>query len=96
MPWKYKPDFVRQVVTLAPMGHFMFAGSVLTDMLGKNHIRLDIAPADSDMVSALKIVGQGKMLPSTLHSAGYVAYFRALYGFDHPAEDQRKSPRSWR
>jgi hypothetical protein len=65
-PWKDRSDFLRRVITLEPMGQFMFAGGILADVTGKDHLPVEFTPADPHIGEAFEIAGQGKIPPSTL------------------------------
>ena len=65
-PWKDRSDFLRRVIALEPMGQFMFAGGILADVAGKDHLPVEFTPADPHIGEAFEIAGQGKIPPSTL------------------------------
>ena len=44
----------------------MFAGGILADVTGKDHIPLVFTPADPDMGTAFEIAGQGRLSDETL------------------------------
>lgn len=48
------------------MGQFMFAGGILADVVGKDHLPVEFTPADPHIGEAFEIAGQGKIPPSTL------------------------------
>src|SRR5499427_11034992 len=65
-PWKDTSAFLRQVIMLEPMGRYMFAGFILTDVAGNDHITLEFRPADPKIPTAFEIAGQGKIPQLTL------------------------------
>src|SRR5215470_9772957 len=65
-PWKDTRAFLRQVITLEPKGRYMFAGAILADVAGKDHIPLEFTPANPNISTAFEIAGQGKIPESTL------------------------------
>lgn len=65
-PWKDRSDFLRRVITLEPMGQFMFAGGILADVTGKDHLSVEFESSDSNMGKAFEIAGQGKISQQTL------------------------------
>jgi hypothetical protein len=65
-PWKDRSEFLRSVITLEPIGQFMFAGGILADVGGKDHLPVEFTSADSHMAKAFEIAGQGRLPQSTL------------------------------
>jgi len=65
-PWKDRSAFLHQVITLEPNGRYIFAGVILADVAGKDHIPLEFRPADPNIPVAFEIAGQGKIPPLTL------------------------------
>jgi hypothetical protein len=65
-PWRDRSDFLRQVITLEPMGQFMFAGGILADVHGKDHVLVEFTQADPQMSKAFEMAGQGKLTQTTL------------------------------
>ncbi len=65
-PWKDRDDFLRQVLSIEPPGQFMFAGGILVDLAGKEHIAAEFTPAYPHMGRAFEIAGQGKIPQPTL------------------------------
>ena len=75
--WTDRSDFIREVITLDPKGRYMFAGMVLADVVGKDHVPLDFCPADPQIAQAFEIAGQGKISSETLallHNHSSVLY----------------------
>ncbi|MBL7984711.1 MAG: hypothetical protein JNM91_06900 [Flavobacteriales bacterium] len=64
--WTSHNDFLKQVITYEPTGRYMFAGMVLMDVQGKDHVPLDFCPADPDLPKAFEIAGQGRFTPEVL------------------------------
>jgi hypothetical protein len=67
-PWVDRSEFARTVITLEPKGRYMFAGLVLADIAAKDHVLLEIHPADPHMSEAFRLAGQGKLPPELLLS----------------------------
>lgn len=75
-PWHDRSDFVRAIVA-ETKGEFIFAGMILANPKGKDHVPLDFAPHDPQMRRAFEIAGQGKVSPQVLDEIsnhGGVAY----------------------
>lgn len=64
--WTDRNDFLRQVITYEPQGRYMFAGMVLVDVQGKDHVPLDFGEADPNIARAFEIAGQGRFSPELL------------------------------
>jgi len=64
--WTSHDDFLKQVITYEPIGRYMFAGMVLMDVQGKDHVPLDFCPADPDLPKAFEIAGQGRFTSEVL------------------------------
>lgn len=64
--WIDRNDFLRQVITMEPKGRYMFAGGVLMDVQGKDHVPLDLGEADPNIPKAFEIAGQGRFSPELL------------------------------
>jgi hypothetical protein len=64
--WTSHDDFLKQVITYEPIGRYMFAGMVLMDVQGKDHVPLDFCPADPDLSKAFEIAGQGRFTSEVL------------------------------
>jgi Domain of unknown function (DUF4261) len=78
-PWADRTAFIRSIVTLEPKGRYMFAGLVLADVAAKDHVPLELHPADPHMEQAFSIPGQGRLSQATLDSVrshNSVAYIR--------------------
>ncbi len=58
-PWENRRSFLEQVVLLEPKGTYMYAGGILADIAGKDHVMLQIASADPGMRTAFEIAGRG-------------------------------------
>lgn len=63
-PWKDRTDFVQRVV-VQTKGDFMFAGAILANPKGKDHVPLEFCEPFAGLRRAFEIAGQGK-LPATL------------------------------
>jgi hypothetical protein len=59
-PWKDHTDFVQCVVTHTK-GDFIFAGGILANPKGKDHVPLEFCEPYEDMRQAFEIAGQGKL-----------------------------------
>lgn len=65
-PWTDRSEFLRRIVSLDPPGQFMFAGKILADVAGNDHVTIEITPAFPRMRRAFEIAGQGKIAAETL------------------------------
>jgi hypothetical protein len=65
-PWKDRSEFLRQVITLEPKGRYMWAGAILADIAGKDHVPLEFTFPDPAIPKAFEIAGQGKIPQATL------------------------------
>lgn len=64
--WVDRSDFLRKIITQEPKGRFITAGLILTDLLEKNHVGVEVHPRDAKMRHAFEIAGQGRINPSVL------------------------------
>jgi len=64
--WTSHSDFLKQVITYEPMGRYMFAGGVLMDVQGKDHIPLAFGEPDPSIPKAFEIAGQGRFTQEVL------------------------------
>lgn len=64
--WKDRADFIHRVVGLEPTGRYMFAGTVLADVVAKDHVPLDFCPPDPLLGQAFAIAAQGQISPPVL------------------------------
>ena len=89
-PWQDRTEFVRRVITLEPMGRFMFAGAVLADVTAKDHVPLDFCPMDPSIPKAFEIAGQGKLPPDLLtHLQEHKSVAFLHFPLDLPAQRER-------
>lgn len=65
-PWRDRAEFIRQIVVSEPKGRFMFAGSMLADIEGKDHVPVDFCDPHPQMAKSFEIAGQGKLSASCL------------------------------
>lgn len=75
-PWQDRSDFVRAIVS-ETKGEFMFAGMILANPKGKDHVPLDFAPGDPQIRQAFELAGQRKVSQQVLEQIsghGGVAY----------------------
>jgi hypothetical protein len=59
--WTDRSDFLRSIVTLEPAGRYMFAGMLLADVRGKDHVPLELCAADPSLAGAFQIAAQGRI-----------------------------------
>jgi hypothetical protein len=64
-PWKDRTDFLQRVVAQTK-GDFMFAGGILANPKGKDHVPLEFCEPYTDMRRAFELAGQGKLPVSVL------------------------------
>ncbi len=81
-PWADRSDFLRTVVNLAPMGRYLFAGRVLTDVVEKDHIPLEFNTADARLSKAFELSGRGHLSADLLRA---VAQHRSIAFLRFPA-----------
>lgn len=88
--WTDRDDFLRQVVTYEPKGRYMFAGMVLMDVEGKDHVPLEFCPADPNITAAFKIAGQGRFSVDALERiAAHTSVVFLHFPLDLPGQRER-------
>jgi hypothetical protein len=63
--WKDRAEFIKAVVT-ETKGEFMFAGEILADIAGKDHVKLEFYEPYAEMALAFEYGGQGKISENVL------------------------------
>jgi Domain of unknown function (DUF4261) len=63
-PWKERNEFIGAIITKTK-GEFMFAGMILANPKGKDHVGLEFRTRDPQLRQAFEIAGRGK-LPARL------------------------------
>lgn len=65
-PWMDRSDFLRSVITHAPVGQFMFAGGILADVQAKDHVMATVVDHDPALRRAFDLAGQRQLDEATL------------------------------
>lgn len=65
-PWADRSEFLRSIITQEPAGAFMFAGGILANPAGKDHVPLDFCEPYPQMREAFHVAGQGRVSQPTL------------------------------
>ncbi len=88
--WTDRDDFLRQVITYEPKGRYMFAGMVLMDVVGKDHVPLDFGSADPNIPGAFEIAGQGRFTPDVLERIkAHTSVVYLHFPLDLPGQHER-------
>jgi len=69
-PWKDEDVFRYQVLTLEPDARYMFTNGILIELDERDHVPLELRPADPKIPDAFRIAGQGKIPQSVLAKTG--------------------------
>lgn len=67
-PWSDRTELVRRVVVVPPAGTFFYAAGMLAQPSAKDHVRLDFADPDPDLVKAFTISGRRQISEETLRA----------------------------
>ena len=78
--WENRTEFIQAVVT-STQGDFVFAGMILAQQKGKDHVNLDFCESDGLLLQAFTVGGQGKITNATLHE---IARHRSLVYLHFP------------
>ena len=88
--WLDSNDLLRQVITFEPKGRYMFAGMVLMDVQGKDHVRMDFGSADPNIAKAFEIAGQGRFSPEILaRLSAHTSVVYLHFPMDLPGQRER-------
>jgi len=88
-PWKDRTEFIQRVV-VQTYGEFMFAGGILANPKGNDHVAAEFCEPYQDMRRAFEIAGQGK-LPADVLSQ--IATHKSVVYMRFPLEVLRQRDR---
>jgi hypothetical protein len=66
-PWENRKYLIEAIIT-STRGEFMWAGMILANPKGKDHVTLELSDPDELMLQSFKLGGQGKITSETLEA----------------------------
>jgi len=64
-PWEDDADLRRRIINVEPEGRYLYAGRLLTDLVEKDQVGLELFEADPELPAAFDVAGQ-RRLPQKL------------------------------